>query len=139
MAYKGYLLKIGDYIVPDDKFIKANSYSPYVNMQDVDDWTDADGHLHRYPVDLKALKVEFETPAMLTNTKLEGFLANIRRNYVDEVGREVMVEAFIPEYNDYITQRCYLADIKPAIYGIFDNVIKYNPIRFSFIGGLADE
>lgn len=139
MAYEGWLVKIGDYKIPEDKFIKADSYSAYVNMQDIDDWTDADGCLHRFPADLKALKVEFETPAMLTEAMLEELLVNIRRNYVDEAGREVVVEAYAPEYNDYIMQRCYMADIKPAIYRIFDNVIKYNPIRFSFIGGLADE
>ena len=39
-------------------------------MQDVDDYTDANGYLHRNAVELKALKVEFETRAMLTNQNL---------------------------------------------------------------------
>ena len=45
MAYAGYLLKIGSYIIPK-KFFKPQSYSPYVNMQDVEDYTDANGYLH---------------------------------------------------------------------------------------------
>ena len=55
MAYSGWLLKIGNYIVPMS-FMKAESYSPYVNMQDLDDYPDANGYLHRNAVELKALK-----------------------------------------------------------------------------------
>jgi hypothetical protein len=139
MAYKGYLIKVGDYKIPANKFIKADSYSPYVNMQDLDPWTDANGYLHRNAVDLKALKVEFETPAMLTNYDLEEFLSNIRRNYTNLTARECMVEAYIPEYNDYVTQKCYLADFTPQIYSSYGDVLRYNPIRFAFIGGLADD
>lgn len=139
MAYKGYLLKIGDYIVPTDKFVKADSYSPYVNMQDIDDWTDGDGYLHRNTVALKVAKVEFETPYGLTNVTLEEFMSNIRRNYTNTDGREAMVEVYIPEYDDYVLQKCYIADIKPQIYALWGDVIKYDPIKFSIIGGLADE
>ena len=139
MAYKGYLIKVGDYKIPANKFIKADSYSPYVNMQDLDPWTDANGYLHRNAVDLKAMKVEFETPAMLTNYDLEEFLSNIRRNYTNSTARECMVEAYIPEYNDYVTQKCYLTDFTPQIYSSYGGVLRYNPIRFAFIGGLADD
>ena len=49
MAYSGFLLKIGNYTFPQ-KYIKAESYSAYVNMQDLDPWTDANGYLHREAV-----------------------------------------------------------------------------------------
>lgn len=139
MAYNGYLLKIGDYTVPMKKFIKADTYKVYVNMQDLDPWTDADGYLHRNAVELKALKVEFETPPMLTNKTFEEFMSNIRRNYVNETARECMVEAYIPETDSYVTQKCYMADIQPQIYGTYGGEVKYNQIRFAFIGGLADD
>lgn len=137
MAYNGYLLKIGDYIVPEDKFIKADSYLPYVVMQDIDDWTDANGKLHRNVVELKALAIDFETPAMLTNVTFEEFMSNIRKNYIDSDKREVNIEAYVPEYNRYVKQRCYLADIKAPIYGTYDGKITYDSIPFSFVGGLA--
>lgn len=136
MAYNGYLLKIGSYVVPS-KFIKAESYSPYVNMQDVDPWTDADGLVHRNAVELKALKVEFDTPPMITRTQLNELLNGIRNNYISAKERTVNVTAYIPEYDDYVTQKAYLADFTPVIYGIFDGVIKYNSIRFAIIGGVA--
>ena len=136
MAYKGYLLKIGSYVVPS-KFIKAESYSPYVNMQDVDPWTDADGLVHRNAVELKALKVEFDTPSLMTRTQLNELLNGIRANYISAKERTVNVTAYIPEYDDYVTQKAYLADFTPVIYGIFDGVIKYNSIRFAIVGGVA--
>lgn len=139
MAYNGYLLKIGDYTVPMKKFIRADTYKVYVNMQDYDPWTDADGYLHRNAVELKAMKVEFETPAMLTNKTFEEFMSNIRRNYVNETARECMVEAYIPETDSYVTQKCYMADIQPQIYGTYGGKVTYNAIRFAFIGGLADD
>lgn len=136
MAYKGYMLKIGEYIFPN-KYIKPSSYSAYVNMQDVEPWTDANGETHRNPVQLKAAKVEFETIPLLTNTQFVEILNNIRSNYYNTAGRMAVVEYYIPEYDDYVTQRSYLADFQPQIYGIFDNVIKYNSIRLAFVGGLA--
>ena len=85
MAYSGWLLKIGNYIVPMS-FMKAESYSPYVNMQDLDDYTDANGYLHRNAVELKALKVEFETRAMLTNKTFNEVLNNIRSQFTNATG-----------------------------------------------------
>lgn len=138
MAYSGYLLKIGDYQVPH-KYIRADTYSPYDNMQDIDDYTDANGYLHREAVDLKAIKVEFETPAMLTNTELSEFIGNIRANFIDSKSRSVMITAYIPFLDDYVTQKGYMVDITPKMYGIFNNVIKYDPIRFAFVGGVAND
>lgn len=138
MAYSGYLIKIGEYIIPD-KFIKAESYSAYVNMQDVDDYTDANGYEHRNAVELKAGKIEFETPAMLTNKTFTELMENIRANYVNATERGVYITAYIPEYDDYITQYGYLADFEPTIYGVFKGTIKYNSIRLAFIGGVADD
>lgn len=138
MAYAGYLIKVGDYEIPADKFIKAVSYIPYVNMQALDPYTDANGYEHIEAVELKALKVEFDTPAMLTNTEFAELMANIRENYIESKSRKCLVTAYIPEYDDYVTQTAYMADFKPTIYNIDGNVIHYNSIRFAFIGGVYD-
>lgn len=136
MAYSGWLIKVGNYIIPADKYIKAESYSTYVNMQDVDDYTDANGFLHREAVDLKALKVEFETPAMLTNKEFADLMSNIRANYTIPKARQCMITAYIPEYDEYVTQTGYLADFTPQIYGTYGGVIHYNSVRLAFIGGV---
>lgn len=137
MAYSGWLLKIGNYTVDEGRFIKAESYSAYANMQVLDPWTDANGYEHINAVDLKALKVEFETPAMLTNADLTEFLNSIKANYTDNKARKCIVTAYIPELDDYVTQLCYIANFTPQIYGTYDGVIHYNSIRFAVIGGVA--
>ena len=140
MAYAGYLIRVGNYTIPQDKYIKAESYSAYVNMQDYEPWTDANGYLHRTAVDLKALKVEFETPALLTNIEVSELFCKIRENYKvgGESGRICEVTAYIPEYDEYVTQTAYLSDFTPQIYRTEDSKIWYNPIRLSFIGGVAN-
>lgn len=137
MAYSGWLLKIGNYTVDAGRFIRAESYSAYANMQVLDPWTDANGYEHVNAVDLKALKVEFETPAMLTNTDLTEFLNGIKENYVDSKARKCMVTAYIPELDDYVTQLCYIANFTPQMYGTYGGKIHYNSIRFAIIGGVA--
>lgn len=139
MAYSGWLLKIGNYIVDEERFIKAESYSPYANMQVLDPWTDANGYEHINAVDLKALKVEFETPAGLTNDDFKEFMDRIRENYVEGKARKCIVTAYIPEYDDYATQLCYISNFQPQIYGIYDGKIHYNSIRFAIIGGVAND
>lgn len=138
MAYAGYLIKVGDYEIPADKFMKAGTYSPYVNMQVIDPYTDGNGYEHIEAVELKALKVEFDTPAMLTNTEFAELMANIRSNYTEPKSRKCIVTAYIPEYDDYVTQTAYMADFKPTIYNIDGNIIHYNAIRMAFIGGVYD-
>lgn len=138
MAYSGFLLKIGEWEFPES-LMAANSYSPYVNMQDVDPWTDENGELHRNPIDLKALKIEFETKNMLTSTQFAEIMRNIRANYVSEKGRSCFITAYIPEYDDYVTQYGYLADFQPQIYTTGGGIVKYNSIRFAFIGGVAQD
>lgn len=91
MAYSGWLLKIGNYTVDEGRFIKAESYSAYANMQALDPWTDVNGYEHINAVDLKALKVEFETPAMLTNADFAELMRNINANYTDPKGRKGIV------------------------------------------------
>ncbi len=136
MAFNGTLLKIGDYTISGKKYIKANSYSPYVIMQDSDAYTDGNGYLHRDAVELKALKVEFETPAMMTNVQLSEFMENLRRNFTNQTDRQCVITAYIPEYDQYFSQTGYMADVKPTVYTVKNGTIYYNPIRFAFIGGV---
>lgn len=136
MAYAGYLLKIGDFTIPTS-IIKADSYYAYVNMQDYEPWTDAKGYLHRDVVDLKALKVEFETKAMLTNTEFASLMSSIKAQFTKATARECNITAYIPELDDYVTQKGYMADFKPQMYFADANKIQYDPVRFAFIGGVS--
>ena len=137
MSYSGFLLKIGDYTIPH-KYIKADSYQAYINMQDLEPWTDSNGYVHREKtVDLKALKVEFETKPLLTNKEFdEGLISNIRKQFVKEVGKECYITAYIPELSSYVTQYGYMADFTPQIYRVSGNTIWYDSTRLAFVGGV---
>lgn len=133
MAYNGFLLQIGSYKVDGKKYIRADSYSAYMNIQDLDSYRDANGVLHREALENVACKIEFETPSMLTNKQYAEFMKNIRNNYTVAKERKVLSTFYLPEMDDYFTQEMYIADPKPKMYGVFDDVIYYNPIAFSLI------
>lgn len=137
MAYSGWLVKVGDFIIDTKKYIKAESYSAYVNMQDLDPWTDANGFTHRNAVELKAMKIEFETKFMY-QWEFNEIMAGIRANYTVPRARQFLLTAYIPEYDDYMTQTAYLADFQPQIYGNYGGILRYNPMRLAFIGGVYD-
>lgn len=132
MAYQGYLIKVGNYTIPH-KYIKANSYNATLIVQDLDSYRDANGVLHREALRHRANKIEFETPAMLTNKQMSEFLSNIRNNYTVPLERKSKVTLYVPELDDYITQEMYMPDPQFSIYGIFKETIYYNPTRIAFI------
>lgn len=138
MAYSGYLIKIGDYTIPLS-MIKADSYYAYYNMQDYEPWTDAKGYLHRDAVQLKALKVEFETVNQLNHTQFASLISSIKAQFISgkEYARECNITAYIPEIDDYVTQRGYMADFKPQMYLASATEIKYDACRLAFIGGVT--
>lgn len=70
MAYSGYLIKVGNYTIPLS-IIRAETYSPYKSVTDLDSYVDANGYLHRNALEHIANKVEFETVPQLTNHKDE--------------------------------------------------------------------
>lgn len=140
MSYSGWLIKVhgangnNDYTIPAGKYIKADSYSAYRSIQDLDSYSDCNGVLHRTALDHVPCKIEFETPAMLTNTQYANFMSNIRKNYTVAKERKSLVSAYIPETDSYVTQEMYMPDITPEIYTVSGGVIRYNAIRIAFIG-----
>lgn len=133
MAYQGYLIKVDDYVISGKNFIRADSYNATLIVQDLDSYRDMEGKLHRTALNHRVNKIEFETRAMLTNKEIEELLKNIRQRYINENERKVSATVYVPEIDDYMTQDMYLADLNFSIYGVFNNIIYYNPIRFAFI------
>lgn len=138
MAYSGFLLKIGNWEFPK-KYIQADTYNVTLNMQDKEPWTDEDGYIHRNPVELKAIKVEFNTRNALTNTDMAFLMQQIKKNYVSEKGRTCYITAYVPETDDYVTQLAYLANFTPQMYLADDKKIMYDAVRLAFIGGVAND
>lgn len=133
MAYTGYLVKVGEYEIPASKFIRAQSYKATLSVQDLDSRRDANGILHRTALEHRVNKVEFETPAMLTNAEISELFKEIRNNYTVPAERKFVGTFYVPELDEYVTQDMYMSDPTFSVYGIFDGVVKYNAIRIAFI------
>ena len=115
MAYKGYLIKIGNYTFPLS-MIKAETYKATNYGQDLDSTRDVDGILHRTALSNTAPKVEFETRNMLDNTQMSSIFANIQANYANAIEKKASVEVYVPELDRYVTSDMYMADFEPTMY-----------------------
>lgn len=132
MAYKGYLIKIGNYIFPLS-MIKAESYKATNYGQDLDSTRDVNGILHRTALENTAPKVEFETRNMLDNTQVSSIFENIQANYTNAVEKKASVEVYVPELNKYVTSDMYMADFEPTMYFADEEEIKYLSTRMAWI------
>ena len=138
MSYNGFLLKIGAYIIPADRYIRSDSYQAGVSLRTMDTYTDANGCEHIETAEPKILNVSFETPALLTGEEFEALMARIRANYTEAATRRSTVTAYIPETGGYVTQSARLADVTPSVYRISGDTVWYNAIRFTWTGGAYD-
>lgn len=133
MAYNGYLIKVGNYTIPNT-LIQAESYDVVMHVQDLDSLRDANGILHRTALEHQVNEVNFNLKPMLTNSEVPDIWGKIRSNYTVASERKVSATVYIPELDDYITQDMYMTDTKFPIYGTYANKITYNAISVSFIG-----
>lgn len=135
MAYdwtKG-LIKVGNYVIPLS-LIQADSYKVVKTVVDLDSWRDENGVLHRNALSHAPIKIEFNTIPMLTNVKMSELMANLQNNMTNKGERRASVTYYIPETDSYQTADMYMPDINFQIYGIFNNVVKYDAVRLAFIG-----
>jgi len=137
MAYAGYLIKVGpsnnQYELPLSLF-RAETYSVFKSVTDLDSYVDGTGALHRNALDHIANKIEFETIPLLTNTQFATLMSNIQSRMINQLERKISVTAYIPESDSYVTQDMYMPDIKPTLYYADSTKIEYNQIRLAFIG-----
>ena len=137
MAYAGYLVKVGPsndlYEIPLS-IIRAETYTVFMSVTDLDSYVDGNGELHRNALSHIANKVEFETIPLMTNTEFASLMTNLRNRMSNTLERKLSVTLYIPEIDDYVTQDMYMPDIKPPLYYADQNKIQYNQIRLAFIG-----
>lgn len=133
MAYRGYLIKTGNFTFPLS-LIRAETYEITKNEQDSDSYTDAAGFLHRNALEHWVVKVEFETVGMLTNVQLANLWANLQANYINSTEKCSNLEFYLPELDDYITQKAYIPTVSTPMYKATNEMIQYQQIRFAFIG-----
>lgn len=133
MAYAGYLIKVGTYTIPLS-IMRAETYTVFMSITDLDSYVDANGYLHRNALDHIANKVEFETIPLMDNVQFASLMANLYAQMSETKERKASVTCYIPEIDDYVTQDMYMPDIKPTLYYADDTKIQYNQVRLAFIG-----
>lgn len=133
MAYEGYLIRVGTYTIPLS-IMRAETYTVFMSITDLDSYVDANGYLHRNALDHIANKVEFETIPLLDNIQFASLMNNLYAQMSETKERKASVTCYIPETDSYVTQDMYMPDIKPTLYYADDTKIQYNQVRLAFIG-----
>lgn len=134
MAFNGYLLKIGNTIIPP-KYMSAETYkiTPNQRMESSAKRVTT-GVLHRTTCSHTASKIEFETKTMW-NTDKEALMNIIRGGLTDTQQRKCTVTYYDTETDGYKTGTFYMPDIDYTISRIdtVRNRILYAPLRICFI------
>ena len=132
MAFSNYLVKIGNYTIPN-KYIKYDSWSSIYETLDWDSYRDMAGTLHRNALSSRKIKVEFNTPYMY-KSDFDALMAGIRGQFTDSAEQKGSVTAYIDELGDYVTQDAYLVNVNPKVAQNSPFGIIYQPTRICFIG-----
>lgn len=136
MVFDGTLLKVGNYKFPL-KYIEYGTYKVTLNTQDLDSKRATTGILHRTVIDHAPVKVEFSLLSDLTNLIISNIMSNIKSNYINTKEKSANLTVFVPEMNDYITQKCYLnpsMEFPIKEIDVKHKIIIYDSISFSWTG-----
>lgn len=132
MAYSGYLVKIGNYTLPNS-VIKADTFKSVKAITDLNPYRNANGELIRNALPHIPYKLEMNLIPM-RDDQMKVILHNIQSNYTIALERKALVTFYDSESDSYISQYMYMPDIDFQIYGIFDNSILYRETTIKFIG-----
>lgn len=132
MAFSSYLVKIGNYTIPN-KYIKYDSWNSTYETLDWDSYRDMAGTLHRNALSSRKIKVEFNTP-YIRKADWDALMTGIRGQFTNATEQCGNVTAYIDEIGDYVTQKAYLVNVNPKIAQNSPEGIIYQPTRICFIG-----
>lgn len=124
--FKGYLLKVGSTIFPND-YISLESWGSKPDQRtDEDSYTDGNGELVRNILPHTRTSITFETiDGLHLDEKIE-VQSFINRN-------NTTCEYWNDEINDYKQGKFYVADPEFPIKNVTDNDIIYGKIKFEII------
>lgn len=129
--YQGYLLKVNGNIFPNS-LIRAQTYNITPDqITDLDDYTDNDGYLHRFPLPHTATKIEFNVP---TKTDKEWDLIRELLPFSTPFERvSVEIEYYNPYTGEYKEATVYIPEVSFAMYSADKENIRYEETRLAFI------
>lgn len=136
MAFKGYYIKFikgtSTWELPlEYMFVDSWDSSPF-KVQDLDPYYDANGLLHRNPVEHTSADLTFQTPPMFMNKK-EEFMAKLRSMSTNTFRRDFTIEYYNDETGQYDTGEFYMVEPRFSASKNTNKGILYNPISIEFI------
>lgn len=136
MAFKGYYIK---FIKGEDtwklplSYMFVNSWeSNPLKVQDLDPYYDANGLLHRNPVEHTSATLRFSTPPMFMKQK-EEFMSKLRSMMTNTFRRDFTLEYYNDETGNYDTGDFYMVEPSFGASKNTSNGILYNSIDIEFI------
>ena len=133
MAYRGYLIKLGNSSISTEKYIVASTYKVSKKIIDLDSYRDANGKLHRNALDHCSYVIEFEVKPM-TNSRMENLMSEIRGSFTNPKERKLSLTFYLPELDSYETADFYMPDPDYPIERIEGNTVYYKQMSLKFIG-----
>ena len=138
-SFDGWLIRVkqgGSYVEIPPRFMRAETYS--VTPDQRMEWSaerDISGVLHRETVPNTPPKIEFKTPLM-TNTDINALNTIIQTGFTDVLQRNVTIQFYDPELDEYWEWDCYMPDVKYQIRNIdtVNKIVNYEETRYAFIG-----
>lgn len=138
-GFAGWLIKCVTNGTPVEiplKYMRAETYT--VTPDQRMEWSaerDVTGVLHRETVANLPPKIEFSTPLM-TNSDINTLNGIIRAAFTNYRQRNITIQFYDPERNQYWEWDCYMPDVKYNIRNAdtANNIINYEELRYAFIG-----
>ena len=138
-GFAGWLIKCVTNGTPVEiplKYMRAETYT--VTPDQRMEWSaerDVTGVLHRETVQNLPPKIEFNTPLM-TNSDINALNNIIKAAFTNYLQRNITIQFYDPERNQYWEWDCYMPDVKYNIRNAdtANNIINYEELRYAFIG-----
>ena len=141
-GFDGWLIKVvtpgtpNTYVELPLSYIRAETYT--VTPDQRMEWSaerDVTGVLHRETVQNTPPKIEFSTPLM-TNTEIQALNTIIQNGFTNVLARDVTIQFYDPEKNEYWEWDCYMPDVHYQIRNVdaTNKIINYEETRYAFIG-----
>lgn len=118
--------------VLDAHIIARESYNASHDYVPINTWTDASGAEHEEYYPNRRLNVSFNTSDMDEQT-LSSFLSWINSNCIPGT-KDMIVTAWVPSENKYISQRCKVVGVNPVIDTHIKSGHLYKSMAISFEG-----
>lgn len=130
--YSNFLLKVGSTEIPN-KYISRGTYKATANKQVVHQYTDANGDDHIEVLPHRKLSVSLSVSDC--DAKVYNEVMQIIRNaFVNSTEERLLVTAYVPGLDKYVSQYCQLQDDSPTVFDAKSGRLIYQGINISFEG-----